>query len=71
MRKAHWLIGLLLTGTALAIPSPGIIPVQVVKSSAPHKQIRILNEEKPGASVEIESNLVAGKYNIVVFFADW
>ncbi len=71
MKFAHGLIALMLAGSALALPGPGLIPVQVVNSSAPSKQIRILNEEEPGASVQVESNLVAGKYNIVVFFADW
>lgn len=68
-----WICGILLSLTVpvLAIPGPTIIPVPVVNSSAPSKQIQILNEEEPGAAVEIETNLVSGKYNIVVFFADW
>lgn len=65
------LAGMLLTAQAWAIPGPSVIPVQVVKSSAPSKQIRILNEEKPGREVDIRSNLVPGSINVVVFFADW
>lgn len=62
---------LFLGATAWAIPGPSPIPVQVVKSSAPSKQIQILNEDKPGRMVDVLSSLVAGKTNIVVFFADW
>lgn len=58
-------------GWALAIPGPQPIPLPVVKSSAPSKQIRILNEKEPGKAVDIRSNLVPGRINIVVFFADW
>ncbi len=62
---------LILMGPALAIPGPAPIPVPVVKSSAPHKEILVLNRERPGAKVNIEDGLVEGKTNIVVFFADW
>ena len=54
-----------------AIPSPGYIPPQVVNSSAPDAKIQILNEEKPGAEVDIKRHLVKNQINIVVFFADW
>lgn len=67
----RWFLILLLIAPALALPGPSIIPVQVVNSSAPNKRIQILNEEKPGTAVDIESSLVPGKFNIVVFFADW
>ena len=62
---------LLLTQSATAIPGPSPIPVQVIKSSAPSKQIRILNEKKPGGEVDVQSSLVSGRTNVVVFFADW
>jgi hypothetical protein len=64
-------LGLFLTSVGMALPSPQPIPVPVVRSSAPSKQIRILNEEEPGRQVDITSNLVPGKVNIVVFFAEW
>ena len=61
----------LLVAPSTAIPGPAPIPVQVIRSSAPSKQIKILNEKEPGAPVDIFSNLAEGQINIVVFFADW
>lgn len=54
-----------------AFPGPAPIPQGVIRSSAPSKQIRILNEKAPGSEVDIRPNLVPGRVNIVVFFADW
>lgn len=74
MHSRTWAIACFLaflTGVASAIPGPQPIPVPVVRSSAPSKQIRILNEKEPGRAVDIRSNLVPGRINIVVFFADW
>ena len=62
---------LFLAEGVVAIPGPSPIPVQVIKSSAPSKQIRILNEKKPGGEVDLLSSLVPGRTNVVVFFADW
>ena len=47
------------------------VVVAVVRSSAPSKQIRILNEARPGEMVDVLSSLVEGKTNVVIFFADW
>lgn len=62
---------LLLAQAATAIPGPSPIPIGVVKSSAPSKQIRILNEKNPGGEVDIRSSLVRNRTNVVVFFAEW
>lgn len=71
MKLSAIVLSLLLAGTAWAIPGPQPIPVQVVRSSAPSKQIRILNEARPGEMVDVLSSLVEGKTNVVIFFADW
>lgn len=70
----HLLAALLvlgICGPALAIPGGAPIPQGVVKSSAPHREIKVLNRDAPGQQVDISSNLVKGKTNIVVFYADW
>ncbi|MCA9795138.1 MAG: hypothetical protein KC910_25190 [Candidatus Eremiobacteraeota bacterium] len=56
---------------ALAAPGGAPIPVGVVKSSAPHREIKVLNRDTPGQTVNLAPNLVGGKTNIVVFYADW
>ena len=61
----------LLAQSAFAIPGPSPIPLHVVGSSGPSKQIRILNEQEPGAVVDILNSLVPNRTNVVVFFADW
>ncbi|MFA5506972.1 MAG: hypothetical protein WC423_16185 [Vulcanimicrobiota bacterium] len=55
----------------IALPGPQAIPMPVVKSSAPSKHGRVLNKKEPGQAVDLHSNLVRGRINIVVFFADW
>ncbi|MGE0490396.1 MAG: hypothetical protein AB7S38_14400 [Vulcanimicrobiota bacterium] len=70
----HYLAALLVLAfgwPALAIPGGAPIPQGVVKSSAPHREINVLNRDTPGQQVDISSNLVEGKTNIVVFYADW
>lgn len=62
---------LLLAQAATALPGPSGIPVPLVKSSAPSKQIRILNKENPGQEVDIRASLVRNRTNVVVFFAEW
>lgn len=72
LRKSlYCLLALGLVSQALALPGPSPIPIQVVGSSAPSKQIRILNEKDPGQEVDIRASLVPGRTNVVVFFAEW
>lgn len=70
-RLSFFLLGLGLVSPAVALPGPSPIPVHVVGSSAPSKQIRILNEKNPGQEVDIASSLVPNRINVVVFFAEW
>jgi hypothetical protein len=62
---------LLVPPAVMALPGPSGIPVPVVRSSAPSKQIRILNKENPGGEVNIQASLVPNRTNVVVFFAEW
>ena len=65
----HLVLFLFLSAPGWALPwaGGGRPPVRM----KPMPQMRILNEDRPGETLELSDHIQKGRYTVVDFFAEW